>query len=214
MAEIFTAFHLDRFIIPCVLDETPAPQFLQNTVYLNRQRDEANIGEKLSRTKKTAPGAANEVAPWLGSRTDVVQSLVNTIRNLQIQVVMAMTKDSEPAAKANDSVRGALESAIKIAPFDPMVLNLAGYQGKNDHMFAHWSEIQTGRAPKDPLLVQEERHFFDALCVHPSDPSALHGLGSILIFARELDTADFFQRRAIEIVKRSGGNYEAAQMDL
>lgn len=46
-----------------------------------------------------------------------------------------------------------------------------------------------GRAPKDPLLNQGERHFFDALCVDPSDPSALNGLGSILMFERELDAA-------------------------
>ena len=214
MAEIFTAFHLDRFIIPCVLDATPLPQFLQNTAYLNRQRDQADIGAKLSGSIKAAPSVANKVAPWLGSRSDVVQSLVSTIGNLQIQVVLAMTKDFAAAASANASVRSGLESAIKLAPYDPMVLNLAGYQCKNDYMFAHWNEIQAGRAPKDPLLSQGERHFFDALCIDPSDPSAVNGLGSILMFERELDAAEFFQRRAIDIVKGSGGNYEAAQQDL
>src|ERR1700730_13301993 len=47
MAEIFTAFHLGRFIIPCVLDPTPLPQFLQNSVYLDRRRDKAKLGDKL-----------------------------------------------------------------------------------------------------------------------------------------------------------------------
>jgi len=42
----------------------------------------------------------------------------------------------------------------------------------------------------------------------------LNGLGSNLFFERELDAAEFFQRRAIEIVKRSGSNYEAAEIDL
>src|SRR5438132_13126552 len=33
MAEMFTALHSGRFIIPCVLDRTPLPQFLQNTAW-------------------------------------------------------------------------------------------------------------------------------------------------------------------------------------
>ena len=43
---------------------------------------------------------------------------------------------------------------------------------------------------------------------------ALDGLGSILMFERELDAAEFFQRRAMEIVNRGGGKYEAAEIDL
>lgn len=39
MAEMLTAFHCNRFIIPCVLDRTQLPQFLQNTAYLDRRRD-------------------------------------------------------------------------------------------------------------------------------------------------------------------------------
>jgi len=214
MAEIFTAFHLNRFIIPCVLDATPLPQFLQNTAYLNRQRDQTDIGTKLALAIKASPSTANKVAPWLGSRSQVVQSLVNGIGAAQIATVMATTEDFQKAAEANVHTSDALKSAKQLAPFDPMILNLAGYQCKNDYMFAHWDEIQAGRAPKDPLLNQGERHFFDALCVDPSDPSALNGLGSILMFERELDAAEFFQRRAIDIVKRSGGNYEAAQQDL
>jgi hypothetical protein len=81
-------------------------------------------------------------------------------------------------------------------------------------MFKYWGAIQAGRAPKDPLLVRSERYFFEALCVDPEDPSALNGLGSILMFERELDAAEFFQSRAIAIVKRSGGNYAAAEHDL
>lgn len=81
-------------------------------------------------------------------------------------------------------------------------------------MFRHWAAIQAGRAPKDPVLQTGERCFFEALCVDPSDPSALNGLGTILMFERELDAAEFFQRRAIDLVKRTGGEYAAAQHDL
>jgi hypothetical protein len=53
------------------------PQFLQNTAYLNRHRDQADIGTKLAHAIKASPSTANKVAPWLGSRSQVVQSLVN-----------------------------------------------------------------------------------------------------------------------------------------
>jgi hypothetical protein len=214
MAEIFTAFHLNRFIIPYVLDATPLPQFLANSAYLSLKRDHADIGAKLSRAISSAPDSANKPSPLLNSRTAILQSLVNGIGTAQIAVVQAMTEDFQKAEEANTQVESALNSAKEMAPLDPMILNLSGYQCKNNYMFKYWDAIQAGRAPKDPLLLDGERYFFETLCVDPLDPSALNGLGSILMFERELDAAEFFQRRAIELVKRSGGNYEAAQHDL
>ena len=214
MAEIFTAFHLDRFIIPCALDATPLPQFLRNTAYLNRRRDQADIGEKLARAIGAAPASANKVGPWMGGRKASVQSLLDDIGAAQIGVVRAMSENRFAAAKANATVAAKLKSAETLAPHDPMVLNLAGYQCKNDYMLAHWDEIQAGRVPSDPLLEQAERKFFEALCVDPSDASAVNGLASILILEHELDAAEFFVRRAIDLVKASGGAYEAAEHDL
>jgi len=147
-AEIFTAFHLDRFIIPCVLDDTPLPQFLQNTAYLTRQRDAADIGPKLARAIQSAPHAANKVAPWLGSRTSEIQSLIYDLGQAQIQTILAMDKNFDAAANANASIRSALESVMKIAPYDPMVLNLAGYQCKNDYMSRTGLRFRPEELPK------------------------------------------------------------------
>jgi hypothetical protein len=77
MAEIFTAFYLERFIIPCVLDPTPLPQFLASAAYLDRQRDKDRIGQELCRTVRAAPNAANEVVPVMVSETSTVKSLIN-----------------------------------------------------------------------------------------------------------------------------------------
>src|SRR5215470_6077561 len=214
MAEMFTAFHLGRFIIPYVLDTTPLPQFLANSAYLSLKRDQADIDAKLSRAISSAPGSANTPAPLLNSRTEAIESLINEIGATQIAVVQAMTEDFQKAKEANTSVESALESLREISPLDLMVLNLSGYQCKNNYMFQYWDAIQAGRAPKDPQLQQAERYFFEALCVDPTDPSALNGLGSILMFERELDAAEFFQRRAIEIVEKRGGDYQAAKHDL
>jgi len=214
MAEMFTAFHFDRFIIPYVLDATPLPQFLANSAYLSLRRDHADIAARLSRAIRSAANMANTPAPLLNSRTILVESLVNGIGAAQIAVLQAMTEDFQKAEEANKSVEDALNSLREMAPLDLMTLNLSGYQCKNNYMFKYWDAIQVGRAPKDALLHEAERYFFEALCVDPFDPSALNGLGSVLMFERELDAAEFFQRRAIEIAKRQGGNYEAAQHDL
>ncbi|HYW48571.1 MAG TPA: toll/interleukin-1 receptor domain-containing protein [Bryobacteraceae bacterium] len=214
MAEMFTAFHLRRFIIPCVLDATPLPQFLGNAAYLDRRRDKTQLAEKLCRSVRAAPGAANQAAALLAGETPVVRSMIDSVALLQSGVLEAITKDFAAAAKANTSVGSALKSVRKIAPLHPEVLNLSGYQCKNDYMFKHWDAIQAGRAPEDALLGRGERYFFETLCVNPSDPSAVNGLGSILFFERELDAAGFFQRRAVALAKRTGGNYEAAKQDL
>jgi hypothetical protein len=214
MAEILVAFHLNRFIIPCVLDETPLPQFLGNTAYVDRRRDKSSLGAEVFRSIREAPAHANEIAPLIASRTPVVQSLANRVAAAQYRVLATITTDLKKAATANTVVDKALRSLKKLAPLDVTVMNLSGYQCKNNYMVKHWQKIQAGQAPKDPLLISGERHFFDTLSVNPRDESAINGIGSILFYERELQAAAFFQRRAIELAKPRGGNYKAAQLDL
>jgi len=214
MAEILVAFHLDRFIIPCILDGTPVPQFLGNTAYLDRRRDKGRLGTELCRSIRAAPAHANEIAPLMASRAPLVESMANSVAAGQYRVLDAMTTDFKKAAAANVQVDKALRSLKKLAPRDVMVINLCGYQCKNNYMFKHWKNIQVGRAPKDPLLLRAERHFFDTLSVNPRDESAINGIGSTLFFERELQAAAFFQRRAMELAKQRGGDYTAAYDDL
>jgi hypothetical protein len=214
MAEILVAFHLNRFIIPCVIDRTPLPQFLGNTAYIDRQRDKSQLGAQLSRSIREAPAHANEVAPLIASRTSVVTSLANGVAAGQYGVMAAISTDLGRAATANIAVDKALRSLRKLAPLDVMVLNLSGYQCKNNYMIKHWQKIQIGRAPRDPLLLRGERYFFETLSVNPKDEGAINGIGTILFYERELQAAAFFQRRAITLAKQTGGNYEAAEQDL
>src|SRR4030095_2926479 len=86
---------------------------------------------------------------------------------------------------------------------------------KNAYMLEHWDAIQAGRAPRDPLLDRSERRFFETLSIDPADPSALNGLGSILLFQRDLDASEFFIRAAIAAAKRRGrATYSDAERDL
>jgi hypothetical protein len=216
MAEMFTAFHLDRFIIPCVLDKTSLPQFLHNAAYLDRRRDKTEIGEKLCRAIRAAPTCANEVPPLISGRSPVLTALEGAVATAQRLALgtLEIRRDFEKAAECNAIVEHMLQGLKERAPLELEVLNLDGYQHKNNYIFKHWAAIHAGRSPRDPLLTRGERCFFEALCVNPLDLSAINGLGSILVYERELDAAEFFIRRAIELTKRTGGDYKEAQHDL
>jgi TIR domain len=215
MAEMFTAFLLGRFIIPCVVDKTPLPQFLGNAAYLSCQRDKDRIGQRLCRAVRDAPSEPNEPAPVIAGRDAPVERLIAQVAQAQYGVLSLIKTKFAEAAEANRQVGAILDNLRKLAPLHPMVLNLSGFQCKNDYLFEHWDAIMVGRAPKDPLLDRGERYFFESLCVCPTDESAINGLGSILFYQRELDAAEFFQRRALDIhFKRTGKVYEAAKRDL
>jgi hypothetical protein len=214
MMEIIVAFHLKKFIVPCVLDDTPLPQFLANSAYLDRRRERATLGAQLSRAIRTAPTGPTKVAPLMVGRSKIVASLSRAIGAGQYAVLEAVKRDRKRAEVANQSVAKALQHLRNIAPEDPIVVNLTAYQYKNTYMLKYWPQIQAGRAPKDRLLVRAERNFFDVLRSNPSDESAINGLGTVLFYERELEAAAFFQRRAAALAKRQGMDYEAARSDL
>lgn len=214
-AEIITAFHLDRFIVPCVLDTTPLPHFLSPAVYLDLGRDEAGGIEQLRRALRDAPDAANELPPRMVSRSaDLEQAVAMLAQGQQAVIARIRRRDRDGARQIQEPLWNAMRTSVEAWPYDTMVLNLAGYQYKNEYQIVHFDEIQAGQPPRDPLLDRAERCFLDALFVDPDDLSALNGLGSILILERELDAAEFFVRRAIDLATHRGLDYSAARNDL
>jgi hypothetical protein len=215
LSEMFTAFHCGRFIVPCVLDGTPLPGFLRQALYFDAERDRTHIGAKLALAIRDAPHHANEHAALTPYREPIVQRIADTVAMSQIAVLESASKDRRAAIKANKSVREALVHLKALAEADPLVQNLQGFQCKNDYLLRNWDLIMAGQPPADEILLRGERCFFESLCADPRDGSALNGLGSILFYELELDAAEFFQRRAIEIIKkRTGGRYEEAERDL
>ena len=123
-------------------------------------------------------------------------------------------RDLQGAKQKQRLIDGTTAEAAKAWPLEQMVLNLCGYHHKNAYMLKHWAAIQAGRPPKDRLLERAEGFFFEALFVNPNDYSALNGLGSILIFERDLDAAEFFIRQAIALAGQHGIDYSEAKQDL
>jgi TIR domain len=214
-AEVLTAFHLDRFIVACVYDNTPLPYFLQNTIYLHLQEGKADWVDPLRRAVRESPAAANEVPTLMSRQSRELQQTIQQIVQGQLEVTDCLGSWDLPGAKAKQQLLDTvMVDAEKAWPLELMVLNLAGYHRKNAYMLKHWAAIQAGRPPKDRLLDRAERFFFEALFVNPKEYSALNGLGSILIFERDLEAAEFFIRRAIALAEQNGVNYTAAKHDL
>lgn len=214
-AEILTAFHLDRFIVPCALDATPLPYFLQNAIRLELRADRDDWAEPLCRAVASPRRSRNEVPAALSSTSPELQEAIVQIADGQARVLDRLdARDLDGAKALQPPVAAVMAAAAKAWPLERMVLDLAGYQHKNAYMLKHWAAIQAGRPPDDVLLERAERRFFEALFVEPNDCSALNGLGSILMFRRDLDAAEFFIRRAIEQGRQQGLDYAEAQHDL
>lgn len=215
-AEWLTAYHLDTFIVPCTLDDTALPQCLRATITLPIARLSATALKKLVRAVRNAPASRNALGPPMRSELRELKEAIATL--LQGQTLMTGQLGSrkfEKAAEIQSLLDATMTRAVAIWPLDPMIVNLDGYHLKNAYMLKHWDAIQAGRAPVDELLQCAERRFFETLSIDPTDPSALNGLGSVLILERELDAAKFFVTAAIAAAKTKGmASYPAAQQDL
>jgi len=214
-SEWLTAFHLNRYIVPCVLDDTLLPQCLQGDVFLRMRQVTARVVEHLSRAVREAPDSSNPMAPVMRSESSDVSAAIVQIDGGQKAFLDRLSeREFTKAEQLQVLLNDVVEKALLAWPFEPMIVNLAGYNLKNAYMLKHWDAIQAGRASDDPLLAQAEEQFFDTLAIDPTDPSALNGLGSILMFRRDLDAAEFFVLAAIAQAERMNMNYPAAGADL
>lgn len=214
-AEILMAFHLKRFIVPCVIDTTSLPQFLENSVYLNFLTGEKEALRSLRREIPGVPKNSNPLLKAMSSQSADLQEAVQLVaRGQDVELARLEQRDLKGARTMHTVVDAEIRKAEKAWRLDLMILNLAGYHRKNAYMLKHWDAIQAGRSPKDTLLRRAEKFFFEALFVNPIDYGALNGLGSILILERELEAAEFFVRQAIATAKKKKINYAAAEHDL
>jgi TIR domain len=214
-SEWLTAFHMNRFIVPCVLDDTPLPQCLQGSVFLRMRRVTPPVVERLVRAVREAPDSSNPLAPLMRSESPEVEETIVRIAGGQQTLGEQLSKrELTKAAEVQVVLDDLVDKALQTWPLEPMIVNLAGYHLKNAYMLKHWDAIQAGRAPADPLLAQAEQRFFETLAIDPTDPSALNGLGSILMFRRDLEAAEFFVLTAIAQADRMKMHYPAAEHDL
>lgn len=214
-AELLTAYHSNRFVVPCVLDATPLPYFLENTLNLPVGARTTKWSDALLRAIAKAPKSRNRVPATLRSESPQLTDAIDAAAAGQGKVLEALDRRDLAAAQAMQALVDRLLQAMRKSwPLEPMVWNLSGYNEKNRYTIKHWGAIQAGRPPKNKLLEKAERYFFDSLFGNPDDYSALNGLGSILVYSRDFAAARFFIKRAIALARREGVSYEEAKSDL
>ena len=213
--EVLTAFHLDRFIVPCVLSATELPQFLSRSVYFDLRKGPMDVLKRLGEQVKLAPRARNEFPGITSYQTGKLKDAINRINDQQMGILDRLDReDLSGARKGQAKLDPVMHAAEKQWRYDPTILNLAGYHRKNAYMLKHWDEYSAGRFPRDPVLKEGERYFLETLLINPVDYGALNGVGNILLFEGELSAAEFFVRRAIEEAAKDGIDYKYAKHDL
>ena len=213
--EWLTAYHVDRFIVPCSLDETPLPQCLQTSIRLRMRRVTRGAVADLARAVRESPRGRNELAPALSAQGPQLSAAIDRITARQYAILEALQSGSLADARQQQAgLDGVVADALDAWPLDPILVNLAGYHLKNAYMLTYWDAIQAGRGPRDPLLDQSEARFLETLSLDPTDPESLNGLGNILFFKRDLHAAEFFHLAALAEAKRRGIGYPAAEHDL
>lgn len=213
-AEILTAYHMDRYILPCVTDDAPLPRFFGHPVYLDLRTAGDDALPRLVQAVERAPASANPLQPLVAAPSpELIRARDRLVRG-QARVNDALEKRQlAAAAREQHALDAPMADAEARWHFDLAILNLGGYHRKNAYMVKHWEEIQAGRPPRDPQLLDAERRFFDAALVDPTDLAAINGLASVLIFELELDIAAFFNDRALALAQQAGVAYDEAEQD-
>jgi hypothetical protein len=212
--EWLSAIQLDRVIIPCVLDATSLPQCLSTALYVDLRRSSPVALEALGRQLRDPAPEGTALTPFARAEEPKLAAAISAISRSQYEVLDLVPRDPRAADRQQRKVARSLAEARSRWPLDSELLNLAGYQAKNDYLLQHWGAVQAGRWPSsDPHLVESRQRFFEGLSIDPTNTWALNGLANTLLFQREFDAAAFFNRAAITAARTQGIANGAAQED-
>lgn len=208
-AEWNFAWNRERSIIPCRFDGTQLPLGLAGYLYCDFRASFAE-GARQLREALQEQVASPQPLPEVPKSTTYVE-----LATAQSAVLDALGRgDVADAATLQRQLDAKIIAAERQFPDDADILAVAGYHVKNAYLIKHWTAIQAGESPFDPLLGESEQRFWEALRVRPNDASGLNGLGSILSLRGDLDAAEFYVARSIERARQEGFSYPYAEEDL
>lgn len=213
--EWLMAVHLGRFIIPFAVDDAKLPQCMEQVVHLRGSLTKQRL-EQLAADVRDAPDKPSRLTPLLAAQGPQLLAAIGDIAQRQ-QEILDLTGQWRiaDARKKQAALTPRVKRALQRWRLDPRLRTVSAYHLKNAYMLCHWDEIQAGQGPRDdPVLQRAERRFLGTLSIDPWDPEAVNGLGSILLFRRNLDAAEFFVTAAIAEAKRRGWVYPDAETDL
>jgi len=157
---------------------------------------EGNVANQLKQVRSDVTGIEERVDRKLA------------IANLQATGIKAIEAgETDSAARAFREAEGEISAGLRESPKDLTLLGQQGYLYKNQGIVA-FREGKVDEA-KD-LLNKAENSFKTILDIDPKDPGALNGMGSVCFYRGDLDRAEAYVRKALEIAP----DYQAAQHDL
>lgn len=205
-----SALVISKTLIPCRLDDTELELFLKRLLWIDF-RDSYDTGFSKLRDSIDQPAYPKHPLKETIRPKDDVHNLVIGIYNKQNELLHYLGQDQVTETRAMQSALDKeMEKALAREDEDPHIFSLAGYHYKNAYMIENWDAIQAGEAPPSKLLEKAESYFHRALAIDPNDPGSWNGIGNVLFFRRDLDAAEFFIKKAIEMEPK----YAAAKHDL
>ncbi|MGA3246290.1 MAG: TIR domain-containing protein [Bacteroidota bacterium] len=209
-AEWIAAWHLEKNIIPCTLDKEPVPPFLLDMIWCSFGGAYAQGLENLLSALKAKRTLRRPARPVRSGNL-----LSMEIFRGQDRVLNALDSGNLKHAKIEQkNLDKKVVESLEENPADADLLNLAAYHKKNAFQIKHWNQLQSRQYPRDGLLDKAETLFYESLAIKPDNPGAVNGLGSVLALRGDLDAAEFFVRRAIDLAKKQGIEYGYAKEDL
>lgn len=210
-SEWIAAVNLGKAVVPVVLDRTPLPQALANTLWLPWRRGSRASMAELVRSVATPGRRGGSVGAAMRLPDLARDAAIDALARRQATLFEAWGAQGLGAAR---KVQRALErpTAALLAryPLDARVASLWAYHAKNGVLLDYDAEISAGIRVTDPRLSDARWRFLRALWLDPYGPDALNGLGTVAWFDHDLDTAEFYVRAAL----RQEPDYPAAVHDL
>ncbi len=210
-SEWLSAVNLGKPVIPAVLDATPLPQALANTLWQSLRRAPKAAIAELVRTVRDRRPHRGSISPTMRLPDASRDAAIDEMALAQKAMFDAWHTDGIAAARRIQRQLGRQAAAlVEDYPLDSRVAALWAYNAKNSVLLGHDAEITAGIRVTDERLSEARWRFLRALWLDPFNAEALNGLGTIAWFDHDLDTAEFFVRAAL----RQLPHYPDAQHDL
>lgn len=210
-SEWIAAVNLGLPVIPMVLDGTPLPQALANTLWHSMRRRSAAAMAALVRSLGGHTHHDGSVSAAMRLPDAARDAAIDRLAREQEAMFDTWRTAGLAAARTSQrSLERRTAALVRRYPLDARVAALWAYHAKNGVLLDHDAEIAAGIRVTDDRLQEARWRFLRALWLDPFSADSLNGLGTIAWFDHDLDTAEFFVRAALA----REPNYPAAAYDL